>query len=37
MEIDTNPFDIDDYSSITATKLVQDANNALGLPTSVWT
>lgn len=37
MEIDTNPFDIDDYSSITATKLVQDTNNALGLPTSVWT
>lgn len=36
MEIDTNPLDIDDYSSTTAFQMVQDANNALGLPDSVW-
>ena len=31
-EIDTNPLDIDDYSSSTALGYIKDMNKALGLP-----
>ena len=31
-EIDTNPYDIDDYSSSTAMRYIKDMNTALGLP-----
>lgn len=37
LEIDTNPYDIDDGSSYTGALLVQEANELLGLPDSVWT
>lgn len=33
--IDTNPFDIDDYSAQTAIDMIFDVNEALGLPESV--
>ncbi|MGN0489829.1 MAG: Ig-like domain-containing protein [Ruminococcus sp.] len=33
--IDTNPLDLDDYSSYTAHELIQEANDLLGLPASV--
>lgn len=35
LSIDTNPLDLDDYSSTSAFELVKQANAALGLPDSV--
>ena len=35
LEIDTNPLDVDDYSSYTAWGYVKKVNSALGLPNSV--
>ena len=37
LSIDTNPLDLDDFSSTTAWKMVKDANTELGLPSSVTT
>lgn len=37
IEIDTNPYDIDDYTSASALQIVKKANDALGLPSSIWT
>ncbi len=37
MTIDTNPLDLDDYSSSTAWNMVKKANKELGLPSSVDT
>lgn len=36
MEIDTNPFDIDDYSASSALLMIEKANTELGLPASIW-
>ena len=35
LSIDTNPLNLDDFSSSTAWKMVKDANTELGLPASV--
>ena len=37
LAIDTNPLDLDDFSSSTAWQMVKDANTELGLPASVTT
>ena len=34
--IDTNPYDIDDYSSSTALGYIQEMNNKLGLPEYIY-
>ena len=35
-EIDTNPWDFDDYSSTTAQSYIKQMNKALGLPDSLY-
>lgn len=37
LEIDTNPFDLDDYSSYSAAGLIEDANRELGFSESLYT
>ncbi len=37
LEIDTNPLDLDDGSTYTGVSLVKQANDLLGLPSSVYT